>query len=345
MTGFITSFAELAALVFQSFRLPALLPALVFTVGNALLVFPLIKQSWIGTIYSAASEAEQTVCLVLITAFVTYLLTTMNGWLIRLAEGYTLLDIPRLGSWLQARHQDRLRYLNNKEGTLKRRLDSASRGLSGEDPEELRLELYKVRAELRVYYPKDTAYVVPLRLGNVLAAAEDYPRQLYNMDTVVLWPLLAPIITKQGFAKFVEREKNVVDFLLNSWLLIGALTAELAIVNLGCGQPWLAVGYVLTLAGISLLFYALAIEGAKGWGVTIRLAFDLYRDSLHKALRLKPIKGKNAFDRERGQWESVSRFYRERKDSLGDRLFDYTKTAFIAQTEALSQEVGDKGAG
>jgi hypothetical protein len=67
----------------------------------------------------------------------------------------------------------------------------------------------------------------------------------------------------------------------------------------------------LVLAGALLVLdyvlYGTATIAALHWGSMVRVAFDLYRDDLRRALYLPDVPD-NALGKERAQWEMISKF-------------------------------------
>jgi len=94
LSGFITSLSELVALIFQTFRPPALLPAMMFVLANEILVLPNLKGTSIGILFYSRDQSAQVLILAVIVALVTYLLTVLNFSFIRFFEGYPLLGWP-----------------------------------------------------------------------------------------------------------------------------------------------------------------------------------------------------------------------------------------------------------
>jgi hypothetical protein len=96
--------------------------------------------------------------------------------------------------------------------------------------------------------------------------------------------------------------------------------------------------YWLIGSGISVLisfgFYKMSFLGVASWGMSVRVAFDLYRYDLMAALfSTVPID----FGVEKQQWEDLSSFIKEGKRY--HEYFDYLKIKqFINQTRIESAE-------
>jgi hypothetical protein len=131
-------------------------------------------------------------------------------------------------------------------------------------------------------------------------------------------------LTKEGYAPFVVREKAIMDFLLNLTVVLmlfggvygitelrlagltGTLVVQLVAVGLGC-----------------LITFWLLIQGAAGWGMTIRSAFVIFRESLRQELGLRQTQG---YVEERTLWGATSDFFRaesadKEQVELGQQIF------------------------
>lgn len=142
----------------------------------------------------------------------------------------------------------------------------------------------------------------------------------FGIDSVTLWPFLAPFLPENGYAALVD-EKAVFDFLINMAVVSLVFGVELIYVDIlqGTFQPSLAVVKAITCLAAAYLFYQASIQGAASWGFTIKTAFVLYRDSLRKELRMVPAK---SFFDEYNRWEAAGRFFRDHDTSEADTLFE-----------------------
>jgi len=331
MSGFVTSLAELTALFFNSFRLSVLLPSIVFSVVNVAIILPNFKHRLLGQIYFNMGNLERALILAIVIAFVTYLLNSLNFSIIRWFEGYPLLQWPWLrkgpGKWLQNIHHRRHSDLWQQLSTLKQDLGDVTTEKARFNPKHQKLttDYQRLITELTLSYPSDPGRIVPTRFGNIIAAAEDYPHVLYKIDAVTLWPLLVPILTEQKYMKFIEREKGTLDFFINTLVLSAIVGLELVFVSwLNNAHLGLLSLQLFTILILVIVLYQLSIDGALAWATTIRTAFDLYRDHLRIALRIKQPED---FGDERYYWEQVSTFHKERNSDVGSDIFDYSQEA------------------
>jgi hypothetical protein len=324
MTALVSTLSELAALLFNTLRLPALLPALAFNVANVAFVLPHLRNTGLGDSWYDLAELQQVLVVLLCTVLLAYLLDIINYSLIRWLEGYPWLHCP-VGSWLRAEHRKRHERLESiKRGSRLGRSPQVrlSRSQQDEPTDAVVQGLYL--QEFTSCYPVKESSILPTRFGNIIAAAEDYPREMYQINSVALWPLLAPILTKTGYARFVEYEKAALDFVLNSLVLSVVLGGEIVFCGALMQTPWLYVAAeALGALLVALILYELSLSGAMGWGATIRASFDLHREQLRQATNLRPF---DDFDAERISWRRLSEFvsYRDHAKAKGRTpLFEY----------------------
>jgi hypothetical protein len=118
------------------------------------------------------------------TLLLAFLLGTFTTPFVRLYEGYWrkgwLTSLMR-GRQKEARHRlvEKLRDMDKKQTEL-------------EPNEEQDYLSYKHTCYHK--FPLNEARLKPTRLGNVLAAAEEYPRQRYEMDAVLWWPRMVALM-------------------------------------------------------------------------------------------------------------------------------------------------------
>lgn len=315
----------------QSLQPSTIFPAAMLVLINALFVCP---QLWPGLDLTALTTLTLATIATVILGYTFY---ALNIPLIRLAEGYIAAD-DIIMKWLKNGHQLKYKQLRDWETTCDAHLKNIEddfallrlrTGMTNEKLAEVRnleyinlceqkdiwtTEQIRVRQRLVSRFPSRKSDILAMPLGNVIAAFEDYSFTRYGMDSVVLWPRMIPILKGKGFLDFVAQEKSVFDFLLNSVLVAILVGSELFYLSLYHHQP---LNAALSLVGMVLfvaILYQGCILGAELWGSTVRVAFDLYRDDLHKALRLKPCA---TLEEERAQWERVSQFIH-----YGNRKFD-----------------------
>lgn len=329
MTAISTDLASILKSLAQSLRVSSAFPATVFVWVNVLFVLPR---------FMSFDPAELPVVVLILTAILvlSYILYAFNVPLIRLAEGYSFQN-EAVGQILYERqrkrykaYRDELRLCEEKRDEIERCQAHLILKYSLITPEVIaqheayqQLERWKRRWKMRaaaarrilldhyVYseeskYPEeDEADIIPTRLGNTIASFERYPYRRYGIQAVAMWPRLVPILQKENFITFVENEKTVFDFLLN----MAFLTLMLA-VELGClislRSPLEGILLLAGLSAAAFVFYGAAIVGAINWGLTVKVAFDLYRGRLRKALQ---VREPATLEKEQADWQSLSSFF------------------------------------
>lgn len=337
MPVFVKALSDLVALLLHALRLSVLLPASVIVGLNLAFVLPLFEGTRLYRVVRLNdSDFPLTVVVLISVLLVAYGLAAANIPIIRFFEGFSWLDSPfgKLKRYVNARRINYIRRLIEKFDNDFYEFSNQA----GQTQDKAKVDKLRVKAhwcelrrnllnqELTWLYPHNQPWrVLPTRLGNVIAAAEEYPSHLYGVDAVTFWPYLAPILTEKGYAPFVEREKATLDFLLNMAVVTLAFGAELVYVDWLLSRVHI-VSLVLKLlltGTIAFCFYLLAIQGALSWGYTIRTAFVLYRHELRKRLGLRqPSK----FYEEQNMWGRASRFYGDQDITPGREIFDYSSS-------------------
>lgn len=131
-------------------------------------------------------------------------------------------------------------------------------------------------------YPRNPLLLKPTKLGNVLAAAEEYSMQLYKLDAVIWWPRLAPMLP-DAFRAQVDVALIPMLAVLN----LGLVFTLIAFIGGGSaillGPNWFL--FIISFIGgffLARASYLAAVSQAVDYGNWIRVAFDLYR---HEILR------------------------------------------------------------
>ena len=140
-----------------------------------------------------------------------------------------------------------------------------------------------------LHYPADLKKIKPTRLGNILAAAEEYPHKLYRIDVYLWWPRLVTLLPET-----LLNSMSVAEGSLISLLNMSAICAGLALVLLGAGgfkfvsgSDWqLPLLLCITSGVVARVCYAAALSQAEDYGEMMRTAFDLHRNSILKQMRI-----------------------------------------------------------
>ncbi len=308
MTTIVKSLGDFVNLVAQTFNLSTLFPAFLFVVLLQMFLLPLLPADSPFRILELTNGDGLPMGLNLtLVALLAYLLDAANLSLIRLFEGYPVRKLFPF-DWREEQHRAYVQsVLNEVEKWHKEYRAAMDRNETDEVMQEITARLDAYLKLLANRYPEDPSRVLPTSFGNVIAAAEYYPRKILGMDTVALWPFLRPILNEMGYAPFVLRDKAVMDFLVNLIAVLSVFGVLYGGVNwffTGLQTSWIAGVFLVGLCCCFL--YILSVQAAAGWGITIRTPFLLYREPLRKRLRLRLAVG---YEDERRLWEDASAFF------------------------------------
>ncbi|MGH8967538.1 MAG: hypothetical protein ACRDXB_19735, partial [Actinomycetes bacterium] len=116
--------------------------------------------------------------------------------------------------------------------------------------------------------------VMPTRLGNILRAAEDRPRDRYGLDPVVCWPHLWLSLDKETQQELAQSRKEL-DGAARLWLWF------LLFASWSWAAWWAPV---VAVAGCAATYYGAILARARGYGALMQAAFDLHRRKIYEAL-------------------------------------------------------------
>lgn len=209
--------------------------------------------------------------------FVAAIVASQWRNIIRLFEGYPLMQVPWLGRACANWYWDRREAL------------SAARDVWA----------------LYYYFPEDQSSCLPTKLGNILRAAERYPLHRYGAETIIVWPRLYHLLDRQ-VVEDVEDARASLEFLLvvSLWFLFAGLGGAIAL-N-AHGDPIL-IALVWALVGVacSYLAYVSAIRAAVEYGEQLRSTIELYRLTLLEQLRI-PVP--TTLGEEQKEWKRLQNF-------------------------------------
>jgi hypothetical protein len=258
-------------------------PALLFW-GTSLLVYVNIR-GWVEALnwWESRVTSVQTALIagaLAVVVFTAILLEQFTTPIARLFEGYWPWPLRWLALWLSSRRGQGLREKQQRFSQLK------VKELQAQATDEDRAEALKLDAELG-HRPPDPALAMPTALGDVLRAAEDYPRRRYGLDPVVTWPRLYPSLGEALKGALAEARSN-----MDALLRVTTLSLIFAIawgIWLGIARhTLLLIGVVAGGLIVALLGYVGATQAAATYGDLLRAAFDLHRFDLYEALHWPP---------------------------------------------------------
>jgi len=140
--------------------------------------------------------------------------------------------------------------------------------------------------------------------GNALAAAADQAGRPYGLDASVAWPRLYPLLSDSVRA-VVDDRRDSLDAGARMTVVMAATTAA-ALVLLARTGYWCLLA--LIPLGLAALAYVAAVQAALSYGEAVRVAFDLHRFDLLKALRIELPTSSEA---ERKTFTALSDFWRQ----------------------------------
>jgi hypothetical protein len=187
------------------------------------------------------------------------------GPLIRLLEGtrpgWALPIRRRFSPYLR-----RLAGLDDRWQALQAKADA------GTITDDERQALNRIDARLH-RAPADPAHRLPTRLGNILRAGEDAPRDKYGLDTVICWPRLWFVLPEAVQNALTSARATLTSAaLLLLWGLLFLVWTPWA---------WWAAPVGLIVAAVA---YTQLLSSAAAFSDLIESAFDLHRNALYEAL-------------------------------------------------------------
>lgn len=231
-----------------------------------------------------------------------------NFTIIRILEGYFGWDSPILKPLKQIKVLEKKKLYNN----LLRQKAYYMNSIIGKNAVQY----------LDTYFPNNKDSILPTRLGNAIKAFEDYPSLRYGIDSVALWPRLAPILVENKYIEFVSQQKSSFDFLINLMIATIICSFELVYLCIYLNKILFCI-FILIASFLSIKFlYFGIINGAVQWGFSVRVAFDLYRKDLWTLLRLKSV---NTFSDEINRWKEISNLISSGNSKNNFDSIDYKK--------------------
>ncbi|MCC3776056.1 hypothetical protein [Streptomyces sp. UNOB3_S3] len=139
----------------------------------------------------------------------------------------------------------------------------------------------------RARFPVREDLLRPTALGNALTAAEARAGRRYELDAVVVWTRLEPLLSDPVRAAVAERRTTMDAAARLS--VTAALCAPLSVWLLWRSGWWLLLAAALLAA--ARIAYTAAVHAAIDYGESVAAAFDLHRFDLLTALHLPPARG------------------------------------------------------
>ncbi len=275
-------------------------PAGLFAAGimvllNALFIYPvLIDQG--HPLAVALRDLGGIAQVVLATALVVtlaYVLLSLGGAILKLMTGEIWGRSPMIGAALRE-------YQQGQYMKLKRQIWDSSH-----DSPERRLARRQLLFQMVTNFPANKELVVPTSLGNVMQATVGYLWDHYRIDMAALWPHMETVIaSKEALSNRIDNEKATLDFLLNLSLVLYVFAFEHVVVRFALRQ-WPETVWSLVFVAAGWAVYRAAVGKGRAWSSAVQQAFDMYRDELRQALRVRPFRD---FADELAAWQRISRW-------------------------------------
>lgn len=301
----------------RSFLVSCFLPAFVFLSLSKQFFFPVFFSNCQLLGFLVHSDFEQTITFVAVaSAFIGYLLWSLNPQLVKLFEGYHFQPLLRT---CEKHHND----------CRTRMLDEADKARSEYDEEQddelsnyRESQFITKQAELETFYPIE-GDVMPTAIGNVFRAFEQYPGRRYGIDAVLFWPHLISVV-KPELARLIEEANNALTFLLTSCLMCSLICVESLVAMLKL-ILFPAVPYVSDKSFLEIsipqspescfygffAFFAFvlalalkngALKASISFGEIVKSCFDLFHQDL-----LREMISETALADERAAWRWLQR--------------------------------------
>lgn len=165
--------------------------------------------------------------------------------------------------------------------------------------------------------PREEAFVMPTRLGNILRSAELYSKQRYEIESALIWPRLYSILPS-SFSNPLNSARGSLELMLiiSTLSLFFSLITGIYLIAIG-GVWWLFPICFLGGFMLSYLAYSSALVSAIAYGQLVRSAFDLYKDDLRKEMGYE---APNSLDDERKFWTNLCQLIRHREEQRRNAL-------------------------
>ncbi len=159
-------------------------------------------------------------------------------------------------------------------------LAAAAERLLEQRLQDVRASRGVVQQRLFLLYPDEPVDVVPTRIGNIMAAAEQHPRIRYGLDPVVIWSRLQPLLP-EAFAEALKDAKASVDLMLTlaAYLLLAGLPITVfaaAHASLDQGRPLAFAALAGALIGTAMLYRAHRTVGLVGGIILLAVPVTLF---------------------------------------------------------------------
>ena len=275
-----------------NFVISSWLPAFVAVLANlgflTVLVGPDAVTAWAYNL----TEAEEFLVLVIVLVVITMVALLLRALSFIIVAFFIGEALPRGVAEWSTRGQQRLRSRAQ-----------AQHGDAAGDTTSSPLRA-QVRRLVEQRFPDDEAALRPSRLGNILAAAVEYPWTIYGMDGLLWLPHLTPFLPDDVGDALNGAQSRLLG-LLNLCLVCAVIAVEAVLVLGVFAHHWAAaIGVTIVEVALAWFCYQAAINQALEVGSQIRVAFNLYRQEILKQLGLAIP---DTVAAEQALWKSLTR--------------------------------------
>jgi hypothetical protein len=210
------------------------------------------------------------------------LLLVLNYNLFRLFEGY--------GNYNPLRYFERFeknKYERMQESIGKLREEIKEKSSDAEEEVmliKLRAQRDRLLAAQVENYPSDPKRILPTAFGNAIRGFEDYPTDMYGVDSIMVWVRLLAVIPKD-YRELIDAAKAQTDFWLNLWFLGFLILIEYIFLVIYSSQLKM-IWCPLAAIGFAWMSAKAARGAAISWGDYIKASFDLFLPDLRAKLQL-----------------------------------------------------------
>jgi hypothetical protein len=285
-------------------------------------LFPTVTEPWLGLF---SGPMLTTVVAALVLGFVVM---PLNTFITKLSEGLLpgikLILFPLTAVWsdryrrsyapIAAKRAERLGMLAQIENGAEYDSEADFQIQGALDHLHSQKELKEKIQTL----PFNAKRLSPTMFGNAWAVMEEYPLARYGMDSMVFWPYVRVVMSKENDALLaqIDSQKLLVDFSTHLSLILGIIAVEGLILTVL--RPAVIV---LVVALVALFFcwtfYQSAVSYVRTLGLLINQAFDLYR---LKVLDMLEIARPATLDEEYWVWNRLAAFLRRGEPFYFDML-------------------------